>query len=188
MARNRYVKDYRLLEHFGENGRVRTGYEYIGDPYRFCAGEAQARASLKKSLALCAGGWILWLLALTQNTQVMRSLFSSLSFAFAALPLGMLTSLLIGTLSAKGTLEHRHADKLNIRYPALTVILMLLLAAVLVWDAVLLVRGAHQNTGDLIFAVCACLLLADAALLFRSRDGLRAEAVPPQEREEQKTE
>ena len=35
MAKGKYNRDYRLIEEFRENGRVRTDYEYIGDPWFF---------------------------------------------------------------------------------------------------------------------------------------------------------
>ena len=51
MAKGKYNRDYRLIEEFRENGRVRTGYEYIGDPWFFRLDEKTVAAEKKKAAA-----------------------------------------------------------------------------------------------------------------------------------------
>ena len=172
MARNKYVRDYRLVENIDERGRVRTETEYIGDSYFFVRPTDAAREK-KIALALCAAGWIAFVLALTPNSAAMRTVYVALPFAFTALPLGMLTELAISTALAREPLEHYQADKLENSYPPRAMATALLPGIALIGQAVRWILGpGGMGWGDVVFTVCAAVVVCCGALAFTRRKGL----------------
>ena len=107
MSRNRYVGDYRLVESIDGRGRIKTDYEYIGAAYFYAEGADAARRALRRIAIGCAAGWLAFVGALTPVSSAMRTLFTALPFAFAALPLGLMSGVALGALRAKEPLEHR---------------------------------------------------------------------------------
>jgi hypothetical protein len=84
MARNRFGKDYRLIETFDQKGRVRTTYEYIGDSYVFCS-EAETVGRVKRHAPVrCLCGWLFWIAALSLPSGAGRKLYAVLPLAFSA--------------------------------------------------------------------------------------------------------
>ncbi len=162
MSRNRYVGDYRLVESIDARGRIRTDYEYIGAAYVHAGGADAARRLIGRALGACAVGWAAFVGALIPVSRAGKTLYVLLPFAFAALPLGLMTATLIRVLRAGDRLEHRHADQLENRCPACTFFVALLCAAALIGEAVNLLRGAQMRPGDAVFAACAALLTACA--------------------------
>ena len=66
-------------------------------------------------------------------------------------------------------LEHRHADKLENRWPPVCLAAAALPAIALLGQLVRLLTGAAMKTGDLIFSLGAALTLVCALLCFRLR-------------------
>jgi hypothetical protein len=163
VSRNRYVGDYRLVESIDGRGRIRTDYEYTGAYYAHAGGADAARRLLTRALVACGAAWLAFVGALTPVSRAGKTLYVLLPFAFAALPLGLMTATVIRTLRAGEKLEHRHADQLENRCPACSFLVMLLCAAALIGEGVNLVRGAQMLAGDVAFAACAALVLACAA-------------------------
>ncbi len=159
MSRNRYVGDYRLVERINQRGRVQTDYEYIGAAYVYAEGTSAATAALKRALAACAVGWLAFVGALIGPSAASKTLWVILPFAFAALPLGLMTAPVARALRAKEPLEHRHADQLENRCPASSFFTVALPGIALVGEGVNLFRGVPMAAGDLAFAVCAALLI-----------------------------
>lgn len=159
MSRNRYVGDYRLLESIDGRGRIKTDYEYIGADYGFAEGSQAARRALLRALACCGLGWLAFVGALIPVSTAMRTIYVSLPFAFAALPLGLMTATVVRTLRAREPLEHRHADQLENRCPACSFFAMLLSGVALAGELVNLLRGAAFMAGDIVFCACAAALL-----------------------------
>ena len=141
MSRNRYVGDYRLVESIDGRGHIRTDYEYIGAAYTYAEGAAAAARQLRWAMACCAVGWAAFAGAMIPVSAAMRTLYVSLPFAFAALPLGLMTGVLLGALRAREPLEHRHADRLENRGPACSFFVMLLSGISLAGEGVGLIRG-----------------------------------------------
>ena len=180
MARNKYVRDYRLVEYISETGRVKTEYEYIGAHYYYTAPrETVARARIAV-LAALAVGWLAFVGALIPVSAAMHTYYISFPFLFAALPLGILTDLCLSTLFLKEPLEHRHADKLQNRYPPACLAAAILSGAALMAELIsLLIRGSASPGGDAVFCVCACCISAAAIFVFAKRGSFAAEADKP---------
>jgi len=170
MARNKYVKDYRILESVDRRGRIKAESEYIGEKYYFTSGQETARRQGKRALALCALGWLFFVGAMLPSSGGMRTVYVSLPFVFSALPLGMLTALTAETLPLREPLEHRHADKLENGYPVRALFTAVMPALSLLGEAVkLFVSRENMTPGDGIFALCALALAACGGRLFSKR-------------------
>ena len=176
MARNKYIRNYRLLESVDERGRLRVDYEYIGAYYRFAAGTAAAKKAGRQSLALCALGWAAFLTALLPQSTAMRTIYVSLPFAFSALPLGMLTALALSARKAAEPMEHPLADQLTNAYPPRALFTAVLPAAALLGLGIrLLMAPGELLPGDGIFALGALGLTVCGSMAFVRRRALAAE-------------
>lgn len=175
MAQNRYIKDYRLVETVDERGRIRTDYEYIAEPWYYENGPEWPRRAKKTALLLCAAGWLAFLGALLPNSRGMHTLFVSMPFVFAALPLGLLTETLISAVPKAEPFEHRQADKLTNRYPVVSLAAAALPLISLLGELINLLRGYVLNGGDILFSLCAAILSACgfAAFSLRGRFAVR---------------
>ena len=175
MARNKYAKDYRLVEQFDLSGRVRTGYEYIGKDYRYTTPE------IRRQKTLAAGGlvfgWLCFLGALLPVSAAMHTFYVSFPFIFAAIPLGSLADLAITVFPRPEPLEHRHADKLANRLPPAALAVTVLSGAALLGEGIGILTGAvHPVGGDLIFALCAAGTAAAGIFIFSLRRRFETEA------------
>ncbi len=173
MAKGRYIKDYRIVESLNGRGGIRLDTEYIGDPYFFACGAEKAGKSRKLCLLLCLTGWLCFIGALLPNSAGMRTLYVSLPFAFSALPLGLMSSLLLSTLRLKEPMEHRVADRFENRFPAQALGITLLPGVSLAGEGLGLLLGKQMLPGDGIFSLCAAGLFACGLALFLQRKTLR---------------
>ena len=179
MARDKYIKDYRLLESVDGRGRLRVDYEYIGAYYRFAAGSAAALKAGRRALALCALGWTAFFSALVPPSTAMRTIYVSLPFAFSALPLGMLTALAFSARKAAEPMEHPLADQLTNAYPPRALFTAILPGTALLGEGIRLLTGPGDLLpGDGIFALGALTLTICGALAFAGRKALAAEKIP----------
>ena len=112
-----------------------------------------------------------------------KTFYVSYPFIFSALPLGLATALLGEIRFRRGPLEHRHADRLESRLPACCFFLSALPAAALIGNGISLLRGVPLMAGDLIFALCAALLVFCGVFLRRQRAALRCRALPAEDPE-----
>ena len=168
MARNRYMKDYRLIEQVDERGRIHTDYEYIGKDYRYAAGLETVRREKRAVTVLCALGWLAYLGGLVPNSGAMHAVYAALPYLFAALPLGFLTDVILTAMPDREPLRHSQADKLEKRYPAASMWTAILAAASLAGGlARLALRGGGWE--DIPFFLCAALLAGVGFFAFSRR-------------------
>ena len=179
MSRNRYIKDYRLVEAVSEKGRIHTDYEYIGPVYWFQGDGAFVRRTLRKALGLILVGWVLFVAAMIPVSQAMRTFYVSFPFFFAAVPLTALTGMVAGVLAAGEKLEHRHADKMENRYPPNALFLFLLPAVSLIGEGILAAAGGKMEAGDAVFTAAAAIMCCCGFWLFRLRKILRCTKQEP---------
>lgn len=176
MARGKYNKDYRLTEEFQANGRVRTGYEYIGEPWFFCADAKTVETEKKKSLALVLAAAAAFVAALVLYSGFMHVLWIALPFAVTVIPIFMMADLSISMQKWQPPMEHRHADKLNNAFPARSLFMAYLSAISLVGEIVYsCMTGFQLVTGDIVMIGCTAVIFWCALMLFRRRASLRAE-------------
>ncbi len=173
MAKGRYIKDYRIVESLNGRGGIRLETEYIGDPYVFACGAEKAGKSRRLCVLLCLAAWLLFVGALPPNSAGMRTIYVSLPFAFTALPLGLLSSLLLSALRLKEPMEHRMADRFENRFPAQALAITVLPGVSLAGEGLMLLLGKPMLPGDGIFAPCAAGLFACGLVLFLQRKALR---------------
>ena len=173
MAKGKYTKDYRLIEEFREDGRVRTGYEYIGAPYYFEGDRDVLELEKRKALSLIVFACAAFIGSLILYTAFMHSLFVALPFAFNALPLFTSGELIFGMNKWKEPLEHRHADRINNSYPAQALAIMYLSGIALIGEAVLIIKNGITAPGDAVMAFCTAVIFACGFALFRKRKVFR---------------
>lgn len=160
MARNKYIRDYRLLEYLDEKGRIKTDYEYIGDYYRFSQPKAAKKAN-RLVLAALAAAWAAFIMAIVPRSAAARTFYVILPFLFTAIPLWMGSELMLGVLRLPESFEHRVADRLDSRPRAVAWFMAALPAAALAGELVsFLAGGSVFSAGDISFSVGAAVLCA----------------------------
>lgn len=175
MAKGKYNRDYRLIEEFKENGRVRTDYEYIGDPWLFHFDEKTVEKEKKKAFVLTFLAAAAFILALVPFTNMMHKLWIALPYSVTAVPIFMMGDLVISMQKWHEPMEHRNADKLNNSFPARSLAIAYLSFVALIGEIVYLVMNGLTVPGDTVMIVCTALILWCALMLFRSRAMFRAE-------------
>ena len=175
--RNRYNQDYRLLEEFREDGRIRTDYEYIGKPYRFQKARGEVEKAKKRALTAAALAVFAYIAAMIPYSFAMHRLWIALPFAAQIVPLFLMLELLTGMPAGKETLERREAERGNNRYPALAVILCFFSGAALFGDLIRILTERTAAAGDAVFTVCLTGILAAGTAMFRTRQYFAAEEV-----------
>ncbi|MBQ6469349.1 MAG: hypothetical protein IJJ50_04755 [Lachnospiraceae bacterium] len=178
MAKNKYNRDYRLIEEFSEKGRVRTDYEYIGNPWFFLTDSNIVEEEKRKALRCVLFAGAAFIAALIPYSGMMHRLWIALPFAFSALPLFMLGDLVFTLQRYKEPMEHRHADKLNNSYPARALAVLYLSGIALIGEAVYLVLNGVQVPGDAAVAFCTAVIVFFSSRLFRKRTVFRAVEKP----------
>ena len=170
MARNRYVKDYRLLESVDERGRIRVETQYIGSYYAFAADARTVRREKRQLIAVCAVGWAGFIAALLPVSEAMHTAYAALPFAFAALPLGLLTAAAFSIPTDGRLMERRTAEKLENSLPprALFTAALPLLSLLGLLVRLLFGRGGLRS-GDAVFALGAAVLAAAGGIAFSRR-------------------
>ena len=176
MAKGKYSKDYRLVEEFRENGRVHTGFEYIGEPWFFCADEKTVAEEKKKALGLIILAAAAFVMALIPYSGMMHRLWIALPFGFSAIPLFLTGDLVFSMQKWTGPMENRNADKLNNSYPPRTLAVAYLSIVALIAEIVYLVRNGFAVPGDRIVLICTAVMFWCALMLFKRRGHFKAEA------------
>ena len=200
MAKNRYARDYELLEDITPDGRFQTRVRYKGDYYRFVSDERQIRRMKRRCMICCAAGWAGYIGAMLLPGAAMRVLFVSLSFAAIAVPLFLLTQITAVLVKAgesvrgsgaeavggsgKGFLRRREADLFNHRFPAAAFFVMIFSLAALAGSGVALLTGTVFLSGDWLWLAGDLLLAFCGGVLFRSRGVLAVEAAAGREAED----
>ena len=169
MARNRYVRDYRLLESFDEKGKVTLATEYIGGQYLMASPPAEVRKAKRQLLIMCAAGWVALLAALVPVSTAARSLWAVLPLVFSAIPLWMLSGIALDRHDPAKPMRRKQAERLENRFPAAAMFLMILPGAALIGEGLNLVLGRALLTGDIWFSAGAAVLLAIGAAAFRMK-------------------
>ena len=179
MAKNRFGRDYRLIDTFDEKGRVRTTTEYIGASYRFENEPRIVREAVRKLLPLCAAGWIFFVAAMALPSAAMHRLYTSLPVIFTAIPLFLLTdhALTLRKMDPAQPMEHRRADLVNNRFPPAALFVVIFPALALTGELVSFLTGTVLMKGDILFAAGCGVLLFIGRFLFAQRGKLKAKEV-----------
>lgn len=177
MSRNRYVGDYHLADSLDERGRIRTEVEYVGDLYSFIQEPETVNSAKKRLLCLCAMGWLAYFAALIPVSTAGRTIYSAVPFVFIAVPLGLLTAVVLEIRRQKERFLHRYADRIDNRFPASGVFIIILACISLAGEAVNLIRGLTLQSGDLLFSGCAVLLFLDGIIALRTGKALKCRKV-----------
>lgn len=176
MSSRKYHKDYKLIEHVDDSGRVKTETVYCGDKFYYSSGADKAGKALRQMLACSAFSTISYILSLVPYSSASHTMLVLIPYLFSALPLWMLLSSLIVLLRKKDALEQREADYANNRITACCLWLMILPGFSLVAElASILMKQIVFLHGDFIFAICSLLLIVCAGICFSRRKDVAAE-------------
>ena len=170
MARKRYIKDYRLVESVDDRGRIQTAYEYIGPAYGYVLGAQTVRKERRRLLVVIILGWLAFFGALLPDAGSMHGVYVALPFVFGALPLGIVTDIVLTALPKAEPLRHQQADRLANRYPPAALFTAILPGISLLGALVRLLLGGDVSRDDGAFALCAGAIIACGWYLF-SRKG-----------------
>ena len=176
MARNRYARDYELTVTFNEKGRGKTTSRYIGNPWYFVH-PSQAAVLQKRMILILLAGWLGYIGAMLWESAAFHTLYICLPFAFTGVPLFMMTDLAVIFRGMREPMEHRHANRLNNRYPLLSVLLAVFPAFALAGEISVWVTGRAIWPGDLLFSVGALYLMLAGGYSFRQRNNVSAKEV-----------
>jgi len=169
MARKKYMGDYRLTERVDTRGRIHKDYEYAGPVYYYALEKNALNRQRRAALLICVIAAAAFIAALLPHSAASGTFYITLPFVFAALPLGILTELLLSSPKGGQTLERRQADRLQNRYPAASMFIAALCAVSLAGEGIYALTGGRLSGGDAVFSVCAALMGACGVLLFNKR-------------------
>lgn len=174
MARKHYARDYRLIDSVDERGHIRTDTEYIGAYYRYTGGYEAAQAARKRLWVSALGAGFCFLLALLPRSTASLTMYVTLPFLFAALPLGLLLAALYRLRQLGQRLDRRAADIVNDHLPARCLALFLLPLLALAGEGIALLRGAAFLPGDALFLAGALGCAGCGLVCFKARRALEA--------------
>ena len=169
MARKKYMGDYRLTERVDTRGRIHKDLEYTGPVYYYALEENALNRQRRAVLMICAVAAAAFIGALIPHSAASGTFYITLPFVFAALPLGILTELILSAPKGGQTLERRQADRFENRYPAASVFITALCAVSLAGEGIYALAGGELSGGDAVFSACAALMGACGVLLFNKR-------------------
>ena len=169
MARNRYVRDYRLLENFDERGKVSFSTEYIGGEYFTAASPADVRKAKRQLTCVCGVGWLALIGALIPVSTASKSLWAVLPLVFSAIPLWQLSGVVLDRHDPETSMRRKQAERLENRLPAASMFLMILPGAALIGEGLNLMLGRALISGDVWFSAGTAALLVCGAAAFRMR-------------------
>lgn len=170
MSVNKHVGDYRLIEQFEKNGKVKVSTEYIGDDYYYSCPEEERRRAAKFCVPADLLIWPLWAFAMVLPSDAMKTMPVSLMFVFIAVPLFLLTRITWFLRKGREPLERREAERIQNGYAPESLAITLLSAASFATEGIRLIAGrAEKSPGEIIFLICAAAILALSVYLFSKR-------------------
>lgn len=176
LSSKKYVKDYRSIETVDAKGRIRAEYEYIGGNFFYIEEAATVRRKTKLLTALCAAGWIFWLLPLFFNNGAMRLPFISVPYIFTALTLWMVSMSAYTGLTVKEPMKRKPSVRLTSWLSGTSLATAILSGIALTGMVVaFLFDIGSLNAYDCLFAPCATLVCAAAILCFTQRKFFKTE-------------
>ena len=178
VSRNRYIGDYHLADTVDDRGKIRTDVEYTGGLYSFSKDAETIRRTKNKSLLLCVAGWLAYIVAMIPISVAMKTFYSAIPFVFIAVPMALLTGTAAEVFPLKERFIHKHADRIENRWPASSAFIAILSGIALTGEAVTMIRGQAMTSGDLVFVLCAPVLLLTGILAWRAGKDLKCEKLP----------
>ncbi|MBR4394749.1 MAG: hypothetical protein IKT07_12125 [Oscillospiraceae bacterium] len=176
MSSRKYRKDYRLIEHVDERGRITTDSVYCGEVYRFSEGTEKAHAALKRMRVWTVIGSGCFIASLTPYSTASRTMIVMIPYLFSALPLWMLLSSIVRLLKKKEELEQKDADFANDRIPACSLWLLVLPGIAFASEVcTIFLKPQSVLNGDIVFLAGAALLIVSACICFSRRKNVMAE-------------
>jgi hypothetical protein len=170
MSYRKYLKDYRIEEQIGDNGRLRRVAKYVGPTYRFLAAPEVRRRDAWLFLAATVGEWIAFFLPLFFKIDTGRQYYALIPYALRLLPLFFVSTSAYGFLTAREPVKREQNDGLYGRASVALIVQMAFgaVAAVGVIVALILHRGGAWT--DILLAVCLLVgLILDGALFYLRR-------------------
>lgn len=163
MSRNKYVNDYKLSYYMDKKGRFRKEMQYVGDYFVFTRESGEMKSDSRILTAACAVGWAAFIAALISPTAAMRRIWFSVPFAFIAVPLWLVSTVLFAYYTANEPFVRKTSVLLSGRLKPAAIAFIALAAAALVGFIVAWAVGKDDFTAwDVVPFVSSLLLLACA--------------------------
>ncbi len=177
MVSKKYLGDYRLENRRDpKTGKIKTVPEYCGEWFGFEHGADEVRRTKRLCLALTAAVEVLFLTVLLLNAPCGRIYYVMLPFAAMVFPAFFLAAGCLRVLTAGEKITREHRDKLSRRMNVCPAFLALLSALSLAGHVLYAVRTG-LTAKDAISLAAAAGILACAAVLLKTRDGLSLKKV-----------
>ncbi|WP_026506670.1 hypothetical protein [Butyrivibrio sp. MC2013] len=170
MAINKYTGDYRIVEEFDSKGKVKTHTEYIGEYYCFEGEKGKLGSKGVYSVVymfLCTAAYII---SLIPSTFAMRSLSTSLIYAFEVIPLFLMTKEGIKAVYGQMPMERRVAEGIENRIVPSSLFSIVLSAGAIISDIICaLMAGYSRDIYDYLFLISAALIFIMSVMIFNNR-------------------
>lgn len=175
MAGKKYLSDYILEERIQPgSGRIKAEAVYRGDWYRFSI-EGEELKRLKITLTvlslLCV---IAFFAALSVNSPCSRFWYVILPFAGMVFPIFFLLGAGYRLLTAGNRMTREHRDKLEKRFPPVTLFLMAFSGLALIGFMVY-IFSVRPTSWDWIYPVSEIVIFVSSLLIFLRRNALKME-------------
>jgi len=160
----KYLKDYRLEEQVGSNGRIKTKAVYIGGEYRLTP-ETSTREK-RLILSLTAIPCLSLIGALIPVTQAARTIYVIMPFMFSALPIYLMITTAINYCRTKEPMKREQAERIAARMPAGALITIILNTAAFIGMVMTAaISWGSFPAGDIIFGTLAIIIAASSAVI-----------------------
>ena len=161
MGMRKYLKDYRLENVIGKNGKKRTVSVYCGSYYTFTEDWARVRDGARTFALLALAQVALCLMALLTNAECGRAAYVMIPFAFILLPLFGVCMGAAGLTTAKPRLTREAKDHIRMR-TGVCPLIVLILAAVSALSHIPYAIIHGETPQDIVYLAAALGICASA--------------------------
>jgi len=169
----KYLKDYRLEEQIGGDGRTRTIAVYIGGDYRLFPDFREGEKRRILLLSVLSG--FFYILALIPVTGAARLTYVILPFVCSMLPVSVMMVYAVSLYRIKGVMKRKQAEQIVNRLPAGAAAASILTAiAFIAFIITMIIKWESLVAGDIIFSVLAVLISTASAYVLIKCHNMKA--------------
>ena len=177
MVSRKYVGDYRLENVPGRGGKLKTVPVYRGPLFRFKAEKQALRASRQRLLMLTCLASAALLVTMLLRTEMLTRIYVVMPLVLSILPMVLLWMGIYNLFTAGDSVRRDQSDRIHNRFAGWSVVLIVLSVFSLIGQIT-----AFLGSGDLSglpVTVCTVVLLLCGVFIFRRKNDLLMEEIPP---------
>jgi len=164
LVSKKYLKDYRLEEQIGDDGRIKKIAVYVGGDYRLFPDFREGEKRQILILSILSG--FFFILALIPVTGAARLTYVILPFVCSMLPVSIMMVYAVSLYRIKDVMKHKQAEQMANRLPAGAAAASILTAiAFIAFIITIIITRAQLFAGDIIFSVLTVLICAASAYI-----------------------